>query len=101
MEKKIYSGAYLLEYSNRKKQFGTVDASYHLSEKARFMLRKEDLSNVFIDDDFISFEVSLEQLEIMSKTTRSVFEAIVLLKQLANRDKLRDNAFLNDSDERI
>ena len=97
--KKVYSGAYLLKYQNGQNQFGTIDASHRVddkSEKARIVLRKKDLSNVLVDEDFISFELNLEQLEIISTTSRSVFEAIDLLKQLAKRDKLRDSAFMND-----
>ena len=57
-----------------------------------------DESNRTFLESNSGFEVNFEQLEIISNTTRSVFEAIVLLKQLA-RDKLRNNAFMNDSEE--
>lgn len=99
MKKKISTGAYLLEYNNRKNQFGTIDASYDLSDKqemARIFLRKEDLVNLLIEDNFVSFEMTLEQLDILSTMSRSVFESMNLLKILAKRDKLKDEAYFSN-----
>jgi hypothetical protein len=104
MEKKIYTGAYLLQYLNGEGQFGAVDATYNVSdksEKARVLLRKKDLKKLLIDDDSVSFEISLEQLEIISSTSRSVFENVNLMKSLSKRDKLKENAFFLDDSETL
>jgi hypothetical protein len=99
MAKKIFTGAHLLAYKNGKAQFGLVGASYLLSEKKEkvsISLRKESLENLIIEDDILSFEISIEQLETLAEVSRSVLEQFDLLVNLAKRDKLKPEAYINE-----
>lgn len=101
MNKKLYTGAYLLEHSNGKKQFGTIDASYGVNTKketSKIYLSKKNLSNFKDEDGLISFEISHEQLKTLATTSMSVYQNVDTLKKLALRDKLNDNAYLEDVD---
>lgn len=100
MSKKLYTGAYLLNYPDNKKQFGLIDASFSLEknqDKCRILLRREDLENLIVDKDEISFELSLDQLSILSNISKSVYENLRILKNLANREKLNESAYLDDT----
>ncbi|MFD1602895.1 hypothetical protein ACFSJW_24705 [Flavobacterium artemisiae] len=99
MSRKLYTGAYLLNYSDNKKQFGIIDGSFSLEknqDKCTILLRREDLKNLVISNDDISFELSLEQLNVMSDVSKSVHENLKTLKKLALRDKLNSSAYIDD-----
>ena len=99
MNKKLYTGAYLLQMRDEKTQFGSVDASYSTtdkSEKVKLTLRVDDLQLLEVQDGFVNLQMSVEQLEVIAEKAFLVTRNIELLKILDKRGKLNDNAYLID-----
>jgi hypothetical protein len=96
MNKKLYTGVYLLKNEDNS-QFGSMDASYIVDEaigKATICLKKDNVQKIEIDKDFISIEIDLNQLKIISNISNSVSENIKILKILHKRNKLKDEAYI-------
>lgn len=70
-QKKLYTGVHLLPYADNKMQFGMVDAWANLNEfipVVRINLNKKKLSNFATEEDTISFEMSVEEAEVLART---------------------------------
>lgn len=101
MNKKLYTGAYLLNNSENSSYYGIIDGSYSLKnniDKCKILIRKTNVKNLLITEKEISFELNSVQLDVLAKVSREVFENLRVLKLLSNRNKLNESSYIEDDE---
>lgn len=95
-EVRIYTGAHLLLYEDKKRQFGIVDAWSDLSDWAtvvRLSFGKQLQDKLQANDEGVTIQLDLSEAAVLLEQLNTVIERIKHLVILSKKEKLVDNAY--------